>query len=413
VFWDIIFWAILVAAVLIGAAFFRDLGDVSQMLIKVKRDDMLRAIRNEPKTLKRGLGLGLGLVIVHLLFGGGSTWAFWVGLGLVTLLFGFPFVWLHIGLRNQQGTARYYSITEAQKHINPAASVLVIESNGHARAHSDYDLARPHLASSPDGLDGENIIMAYCSMANLGMGYKAEIDGRRLDIDVLAQHGNNLLLRDKATNEPIQHIYGQRICDLAPATDGASHCDLTAGRTGMPQWPTFRMSFRAFQKAYPEGEVFLNKLPGNPFLWLLDFIVDALLVVEISRQHREEKPIMDNMTHYDDRLPNKTYVWGIEINGDSVAYTEDFIFQHDSVVNATIGGRAIVVAYDSKMESLGSWHNDSGVPVGQVDFWGHSDQGQLERVESMRPGMFWHVWAEYFRNTAINRMDGGNQDDDS
>lgn len=404
-FWDLIFWASLLAAMMIGGQFFRDLGDVSQIFIKVKRQDMLRAIRKEPRTLKLGIGLAGLMMVAHLVFGGGSAGAFWVGLALTVLFFGFPFVWLHIALRNQQGTARFYSIAEARKFINPVTSVLVIVNKGRARAHSDYNLARPHLASTVDGLEGENLIMAYCSMANLGMGYKAEIAGRKLDIDVLAQHGNNLILRDKATNEPIQHIYGQRICDLAPSRDGVSHCDLSAGRVGMPPWPTYRMTFRAFQKAYPDGEVFLNKLPKNPVLRLIDTIVDALLVVQIAQHHREEKPIMDNMTHYDNRLPNKTYVWGIEINGDSVAYTEDFIFEQDNVVNATIGGRAIVMAYDPKLESLGAWYNDSGASVQQVDFWGESDQGRLVRIEALRPGMFWHVWAEYFRNSDINRIE--------
>ena len=46
------------------------------------------------------------------------------------------------------------------------------------------------------------------------------------------------------------------------------------------------------------------------------------------------------MTHYNYRLPNKTHAWGIEINGDSVAYTKGFIFEHDNIVNATIGGGA-------------------------------------------------------------------------
>lgn len=246
--------------------------------------------------------------------------------------------------------------------------------------------------------------MSYCAMANLGMGYKAEMDGRKLDIDVLAQHGNNLLLRDKATNEPIQHIYGQRVCDMAPPTDGKSHCELTAGRTGMPIWPTFRMSFRAFQKAYPDGTVFLNKPVANPLLRLIDMMIDALFSVSLARQRRENAPIIDNMTHSDDRMPNKTYIWGIEINGDAVAYTEDFVFEQDNIVNATLGGRAIVVTYHPKLEGLGTWDNDSGQPVAHVDFHGRSDQGQLTRVESLRPGMFWHAWAEYFPNTDINRM---------
>ena len=33
-----------------------------------------------------------------------------------------------------------------------------------------------------------------------------------------------------------------------------------------------------------------------------------------------------------------------------------------------------------------------------------SDQGQLQRVEMLRPGMFWDVWAEYFPNTDLNRI---------
>jgi len=403
--WDIIFWLSLVAGLVIGGTFFRDLGDVSQMVMKVKRDKMIRAIRNEKRTTIFGLGLLVVMAIAHLGFGAGPAWAFWLTVALVSLFFGFPYVWLHVGLRHQRDKAQYYNLDEARKFINPSTSVLVIENAGDARAHSDYDLSRPHLASTPDGLGGEkNVIIAYCSMANLGMGYKAEIEGRRLEVDVLAQHGNNLLLRDKETGEPIQHIYGQRICDLAPSSDGQSHCDLTAGRVGMPFWPTFRMSFRAFQKAYPHGTVFLNKPVGNPLLRLIDMVIDAVLAVSLAQHHREEAPIMDNMTHYDDRLPNKTYIWGIEIRGDAVAYTEDFVFEHDCVINAKIGGRAIVVAYDVKMESLGFWFNDSSQAVTRIDFWGKSDQGQLERVEMLRPGMFWHVWAEYFPNTDLNRI---------
>ena len=66
---------------------------------------------------------------------------------------------------------------------------------------------------------------------------------------------------------------------------------------------------------------------------------------------------------------------------------------------------SLVVAYNVKIESLGFWYNDSSQPVAQIDFWGQSDQGQLEPVEMLRPGGFWHVWAEYFPNTDINRME--------
>jgi hypothetical protein len=402
--WDSVFWVSLVASLTIGAIYFRDLGDISQMVIKVKRKNTIRSIRYEYQILAIGFALSAVMAISHLAFDGGLAWAFWIGLGLIAFLYGFPFIWVHVGLRNQQHKAQYYSIEEARKLVNPSTSVLVIDHAGAARAHPDYELSRPHLASTPEGLGGEDVMMAYCSMANLGIGYKAEIDGKKIELEVLAQHGNNLLLRDKSTNEPIQHIYGQRECDM-PAADGKSQCDLTTGRAGMPQWPTYRMTFRGFQKAYPEGVVFLNRPTGNSVLRVFDALIDAVFSISIAQHHREETPVIENMTHSDDRLPNKTYVWGINIGSDAVAYTDDFVVEHDNIVNASIGGRVIVIAYDPKLESLGAWYNDSGVPVTQIDFYGVSDQGNLTRVESMKPGMFWHVWAEFFPATDINRIE--------
>lgn len=70
------------------------------------------------------------------------------------------------------------------------------------------------------------------------------------------------------------------------------------------------------------------------------------------------------------------------------------------------GGRDLVVHYNPRYESLGVWYNDTGGPVQAIDFFGKSDRGQLTRVESLRSGMFWHVWAEFLPNKDINRCVG-------
>ena len=382
-----------VIAIGVGFAYFRDLGDVSQMFIRVKRKHMIRFIRNEYRLLAVGLGAAALMALVYFALDGGTKWLFWPALLLVGVLYGFPWVYVHLGLRNQMSTAKYYSIDEAKELISPSNSVVVIEKDGVARAHPDSQILRPHLAGNDEGLNGENVVMTYCAMANLGIGYTPEIEGKKVDLEVLAQHGNNLILRDNTTGEPIQHIYGYREKD---------------GKTGpaMKPWPTFRVSFRGFQKAYPEGTVFLNKPPSNPLLRLFDMAMDTAFTSGIVRQHNEAKPLMNNMTHHDDRLPNKTYVWGVNIGEDAVCYTDDFIGQNNGLINATIGGRDIVVAYNPKYESVGAWYNDSGVPVTQIDFFGNSDQGQLKRVETLKSGMFWHVWVEFFQHTGINRVSG-------
>ena len=84
-------------------------------------------------------------------------------------------------------------------------------------------------------------------------------------------------------------------------------------------------------------------------IWTLLFwiyLTDLAVSFKINRQHREEKTVMDNMTHHDDRLPNKTRVWGSD----------------------------------------------------------GSDQGKLQRVESLKPGFFRHVCVEFFQATDINRL---------
>lgn len=296
---DIIFYATLAVSIAIGLLYFRDLGDVSQMILRVKRENMLRFIRNEYLLIGIGLGSFAGSTLAHFFLDGGAGWLFWVALVLIAFLYGFPWVWVHVALRNQKDSANYYSIEEAWDWVNPSSGVVVIEKDGVARAHPDNHIMRPHLAGNEEGLNGENVVMTYCALSNLGSGYVPDIEGEQVDLEVVAQHGNNLILRDNRTGEPIQQIYGHR------AKDGENS-------PGMQNWPTFRMSFRGFVKAYPDGTVFLNKPAQNPLLRLFDMAVDIVYVPGIMRQHNEAKPLMDNMTRFDDRMHNKSYVWGGE-----------------------------------------------------------------------------------------------------
>lgn len=416
---DIVFWMGIAIALPIGALYFRDLGDVTQMLLRVKRKDLNFFIRNEGRLLASGLGALAVATIAHLALGGGPDWAWLTAILLCILLYGFPYIWVHVGLRNQKDSARYYSIEEARQYVSPSSPVIVLENNGVARAHPQAHLMRPHLAGNDEGLGGENVIMTYCAMANLGQGYIPEVDGEKLDLTVMAQHGNNLVLRDNKTVEPIQQIYGYREADAAvteanPSADQGSEretdveaCPLRPTPPSMRPWPTFRMTFRGFQKAYPEGTVFLNKPPSNPILYLFDMALEIIFSSSIDRQHRENKPVMDNMTRYDDRLPNKTYVWGVAIGDEAVCWTDDFVVDQGNIVNANVGDRALVVAWHPRYESLGVWYNSSGRPVTEIDFFGNIPDAKLERVESLRSGLFWHVWVEFFPQTDINRIGHG------
>jgi hypothetical protein len=397
--WELVHWAALIAATGIAFVYFRDMGDVTQAFMNVKRSNMLFAIRHENAMLAGSL-IGLGIAMApYFVIGAGVTWIFAPLAVAILIMIAFPWVWIHVGLRNQQGTATYYSIDEAKNQIRPEDSVIVIENNGVARAHPDYHIKRPHLAGTPDGLGGENVIMTYCIMTHLGLGYKPEISGTPLDLEVIAQHGNNLIMKDMATNEPIQQMYGTRECDGRQAP-------------GMQPWPTFRMTFRGFQKAYPEGVVFLNKLPSfkkNPLLYVFDNIVEGIILWGTVPHHASEDLMFETMDVEDDRLPRKALVWGFTIGGQSAAVTEEFVRENGGLINTRVGGRDVVIAYDTEFESLGVYYNDAVAPVERANFWGESDQGKLARVESVNAGAYWCVWVNYFPETQVNQIGASNR----
>lgn len=389
-----IHWICLSGALVLAFRVFRDLGDVTQFVLRVKRSTVIRTFRYRRELSASAALLLLGAALTHAA-GAGHPVVFWCSFALALLFLFQGFVYPGIAMRSQQRTARFYSIEEAKRRVRPEASVIVIEANGEARAHPDYEMWRPHIAGSPDGLGGKDVVLTYCSLTNLGVAYEPRLDDEPLDLKVCLQLENNLIMYDRNTGEPIQQLWG------TPESEGRN------GRR-LEQWPSYRMTFRGFEKAYPEGRVFLNVRPSfwqNPIVCVWDFLVDILFTVAITAHRRNEEAIFPTIRHRDDRLPNKTEVWGVSVGDDTVAYTEEFVRERGDLVQARIGGRDLVVAYDPDYESLGMYYNDTGKPVHKINFFGDSDQGLLPRVETMKAGAYWVVWANFFPHTDLNRAD--------
>ena len=197
---------------------------------------------------------------------------------------------------------------------------------------------------------------------------------------------NNLVMYDRETGEPIQQITGT-----------AEYSDRT-----MSHYPTFRLSYANFKRAYPDGEVYYNPLQEFPWYRKLAGVPFQVFAGPVLRLNRDPStnamafPIDDN----DTRLHRKDHVYGMMIGGENVVYTLDFILENNGVVHATVGGQSIVIAYDEEFDSVGAFYTNT--TVSGVDVYGNSDAGKLNRVETFQSEVLWGVWQHFMFDTIIN-----------
>ena len=137
---ELIHWVSLITATIVSFLFFRDLGDITQAFLTVKRKGMIFAIRHEMLMISIGLAGTIVAIFTTVKYDAGFATLTYV-LGAINIFsVGFPYAWLHFGLRNQQDHAKYYSIEEAKNYVRSDESVIVLENKGETRAHPDYIL---------------------------------------------------------------------------------------------------------------------------------------------------------------------------------------------------------------------------------------------------------------------------------
>jgi hypothetical protein len=123
-----------------------------------------------------------------------------------------------------------------------------------------------------------------------------------------------------------------------------------------------------------------------------------------SLQWQSDEPAFPTISEFDDRLPNKQLVYGLNVGDDYVAYTKQFVQEQGGLLNVEIGGRALVIYQDKEFDSLAAYYNESGSAIRSVDLFGQSDQGSLPRVETLKSGIFWFIWYEFYKSTDLNRV---------
>lgn len=408
----LVFWLAMIIAQVGAFLIFKDLADISQWVVQSSRQFTMRVWYNRYLiSIVSSIALLVSL----------GVWSIDPGVchGGLLLLLVFIFVFnAYSGLLNpkwmfrpQQHEAKFVSVKEAPEymqkslhlaHFGPDSynsvdeiNVLVLETDNGAYAYSDYYLLQPHVVKG-DKIDGEDVIMTYCGLTNLGIAYSPVIKEQALELRVMTQLKNNLVLMDENTGEAIQQLWGSM------ERDDNKH--------KMKEWATIRMPFGSFKQLYPEGKVFINEIAGfgeNLIFALWDRLVRHVMMLWGVGLNwvRNEKPAFPTIEYKDKRLPMKELVYCISIDDDHVTYSKDFLVEQGNIVNVKIGGQPIVVAYDSEYDVVTAFFNPDGQPVTAVDVFGKTGEGkQLERVNTLKSRIFWFIFVEFFPTTDVNRV---------
>lgn len=408
----ILFWSSMLIAQAAAFVIFKDLADISQWLVQSTREFTMSVWYN--RHILTGVGIASLTLSVFI----------WIktrevcGKGLLVFLVFFFVFNFYSGMinpkwmfRSQQYEAMFVSVDEAEKymtksldwaHFGPNSyesvddiNVVVLETDNGAYAYSDYYLLQPHVVKG-DTINGEEVIMTYCGLTNLGIAYSPVINDKKLDLTVLTQLKNNLVLFDKNGGEAIQQIWGTQERDES--------------KKAMKEWPTIRMPLSSFKTLYPDGKVFINEIAAfgeNPVMAVWDRLVRHVMMhwgVSLNWIDNE-KPAFPTIKYKDKRLPMKELVYTISLDNDHVAYSKNFVMQQGVPINVQIGGKAVVVDYEEDFDIVTAFYNDTGADISEIDVFGNiSSVEQLERVNTLKSKLFWFIFVEFFPETDVNRI---------
>jgi uncharacterized protein DUF3179 len=406
------FWFFMLLAELGALIIFKDLADLSQWVVQSSREFTMLVWYNRYIFVAVSIGALIISLVVWFKDRNVCTKPL---LGFLLFLFVLNFYSGMINpklmFRPQQHAANFVSVEEAPRYMQRSLDkanlgpksyaavddieVLVLETDHGSYAYSDYYLLQPHVVKG-DTINGEDVVMTYCGLTNLGIAYSPVINDQKLDLTIMTQLKNNLVLFDKNSGHPIQQILGTQERDPE--------------QRKMKEWPLVRMPFRSYKSLYPDGLVYINEIPDfteNPVLAVWDrFVRHGMMLWGVGLNWKDNnKPAFPTIVFKDKRLPMKEHVYTISVDNDHVAYSRDFIKQQGNVINTVIGGAPIVINYDPRMDIVTAFFKDNETSVEKIDVFGFTEDGnQLQRVNTLKSKLFWFIFAEFYPDADVNRV---------
>lgn len=230
--------------------------------------------------------------------------------------------------------------------------VLGIVRGGVAHAYPTYILDRHEIVN--DVVGGDPVAVTWCPLCGSGLAFLRVLDGKPVELGVSGLlRESDLVLYDRATHSLWQQVTGKA---FAGPSRGQKLQALSISVTSWKQW----------REAHPETAVLATdgNRPERPAYG--DYRTSDRLISPVSRRSQLLHP--------------KTVVWGVEVDGKSLAVTERR-FDADPIVET---------------DQLGARVTLSRQPDGRIKATRIED-----RTELVVHRMFWFAWFTFHPETAV------------
>ena len=213
------------------------------------------------------------------------------------------------------------------RFLTPAEPVISVEIHGQAKAYPLRILVWHEIVN--DTVGGTPVTVTYCPLCNTGMAFvRPVIDGKLLDFGTSGKlYNSNLVMYDRQTNSYWPQVLGEAV--TGPLTG-----------TKLRFVATQILSWQDWRAAHPDGFVlsehtgFARDYGTNPY----------------GGYDEEAYPGL-SIGHADRRLPLLTYVLGVDVNDDFVAFPfpelQGRAVDGLAAVSDEVGGRPIVVLWQA------------------------------------------------------------------
>ena len=251
----------------------------------------------------------------------------------------------------------FFSVRQAESFLSGGASVLGLDFNGQTKAYpiailNYHEVVNDYFGDIP-------VVITYCPLCGSGVAFLAEAGGQVRTFGVSGLlYNSDVLLYDRET----ESLWSQlRMEALSGPAAGVSLRPLSLSRTSWASW----------EEQHPKTVVLSpetghnRNYQGNPY-----------------PLYEELDQLFFPVNHEDDRLPPKTWVLGVEINGKFKAYSlETLADARRGKLTDSFQGHELTFHYDEQSQSA------------QVSSPG------LETVPVIQ--LYWFAWAAFHPETAV------------